>query len=80
LGYYSTFVVKLWCDDQGKMMRGHVQHVSSLEASHFLNLSDMTDFISSCIGDSPGKADNPDEMAGGPQLSSESSVCFEQDE
>ena len=45
MGYYNTFVVKIWCHASGEMTRGHIQHVSSQELIHFLNLETMTDFI-----------------------------------
>ena len=45
MGYYTTFVVKIWCDDSRKLNRGYVQHVSSQEQRHFLDMDDLTDFI-----------------------------------
>ena len=45
MGYYNTFVVKIWCNDYGEMIRGYVQHVSSQEQSYFLNNESMNDFI-----------------------------------
>jgi len=44
-GYYNTFVVRIWCDKAEETTRGHIQHVSSQDRIHFLNLEDMTDFI-----------------------------------
>ena len=46
VGYYNTFVVKIWCDDSGEMIRGHVQRVTSTkEHIYFSSLEDLTDFI-----------------------------------
>lgn len=45
MGYYNSFVVKIWSDEPGGKVRGHIQHVSSQESSHFLNLDKMLDFI-----------------------------------
>lgn len=45
MGYYSTFVVKVWCDDHGEMVRGHIQHVNTQEATHVLSLRRVADFI-----------------------------------
>lgn len=45
MGYYNTFVVKIWCDNCGQMVRGRVQHVHSQELLHFLDTKNMTDFM-----------------------------------
>ncbi len=45
MGYYNSFVVKIWSDEPGGRVRGHIQHVSSQESSRFLNLDKMLDFI-----------------------------------
>lgn len=45
MGYYNSFVVKIWSEESGGAVRGHIQHVSSREDSHFLNLDKMLDFI-----------------------------------
>ena len=50
MGYYNSFVVKIWSDEPGGKVRGHIQHVSSEESSHFLNLDKMLDFIVSHLG------------------------------
>ena len=46
-GYYNTFVVKIWRDENEEAMRGNIQHVSSQERIYFKNLEDMMDFIRS---------------------------------
>ena len=45
MGYYNTFVVRIWCDDSRKLNRGYVQHVSSQEQRYFLAIDDLADFI-----------------------------------
>ena len=45
MGYYNTFVVKIWLDEG--IMRGHIQHVSTREDTYFLSLEDMTNFMMS---------------------------------
>ena len=45
MGYYNTFVVKIWRDEAEGTMRGHIQHVSTQEHTYFLSLEDMTGFI-----------------------------------
>ena len=44
-GYYSTFVVKIWCDEAEAKTRGYVQHVSSQERVYFVELEEVLDFI-----------------------------------
>jgi len=53
VGHYNTFVVKIWCDDCGDMIRGHIQHVSSQEYGHFSSLNNMTDFVVGHLGHPP---------------------------
>jgi len=50
VGYYNSFVVKIWSDEPGGKVRGHIQHVTSEESSHFLNLDKMMDFIIAHLG------------------------------
>ena len=45
MGYYNTFVVRIWCNDALELNRGYVQHVSSQEQQYFLAMGDLTDFI-----------------------------------
>ncbi len=47
MGYYSSFVVKVWVNTDGKMSRGQVQHVSTRESMHFLTFDKMVAFINS---------------------------------
>ena len=44
-GYYNTFVVKIWSDEDAKTIRGYIQHVSTREHAYFLSLENMTEFI-----------------------------------
>ncbi len=55
MGYYNTFVVKIWCTDCGEMIRGHIQHVGSQEYAYFLNNQNMTDFMASHLTPSPSE-------------------------
>ena len=48
-GYYNTFVVKIWRDENEEAIRGNIQHVSSQERIYFKNLEDMMDFIRSYL-------------------------------
>ena len=47
MGYYITFVVRIWCKDMGELDKGYVQHVGTQEQRYFLNMDDLTDFIRS---------------------------------
>ena len=53
MGYYNSFVVKIWSDAPGGRVRGYIQHVSSEESSNFLNLDKMLDFIMAHLGPPP---------------------------
>ena len=50
MGYYNSFVVKIWSDEPGGRVRGHIQHVSSQESSHFLDLNKIVEFIMAHLG------------------------------
>ncbi len=65
MGYYNTFVVKIWCDDGGEMIRGHIQHVSTQEYMYFPSPENMTDFIVSHLSHSPKNPVTRDKMQGG---------------
>lgn len=53
MGYYNSFVVKVWSEKPGGKVRGHIQHVGTQESSHFLNLDKMLDFIIAHLGPPP---------------------------
>ena len=45
MGYYTTFVVRIWCKDTGNISKGYVQHVSTQEQRYILDMDDLSDFI-----------------------------------
>lgn len=45
VGYYNTFVVKIWCNDSNELSRGYVQHVTTQQQQHFVDIDDLKDFI-----------------------------------
>ena len=45
MGYYNTFVVRIWCDDSRELNKGYVQHIYSQEQKYFLDMDDLKDFI-----------------------------------
>ena len=45
MGYYNSFVLKIWTDEEERRVRGHILHVSSQEGIYFLNVDRMVDFI-----------------------------------
>ncbi len=77
-GYYSTFVVKIWCDDTERIMRGHIQHVSTREYEYFLSLGNMTSFIMRHLG--PPAHDSVIQDAGGSSLVADGFGDIGQDE
>jgi len=71
MGYYNTFVVKIWRDEAEETIRGHIQHVSTQEHAYFLSLENMTDFIVSHLGPPPNDSAIQDRADGGLSLSIE---------
>ena len=45
MGYYNTFVVRIWCDEAGELNKGYVQHIYSQEQRYFIDMEDLKDFI-----------------------------------
>ena len=45
MGFYSSFVVKVWLNENGKMIWGQIQHVGTQESVHFLNTDKMLSFF-----------------------------------
>jgi len=45
VGYYNTFVVRIWCNDSNELSRGYVQHVTTRQQRYFMDIDDLTDFI-----------------------------------
>jgi hypothetical protein len=45
MGYYNSFVVKIWTEDGQDLARGYVQHVGTQESIYFADWEKMTSFI-----------------------------------
>jgi hypothetical protein len=45
MGYYSSFVVRIWISDGPKIIRGQVQHVDTDESMYFLEPDAMLSFM-----------------------------------
>ena len=45
MSHYSSFIVRIWVGEDGRMVRGYVQHVATQEAAHFVDISKMLAFI-----------------------------------
>jgi len=71
VGYYNTFVVKVWCNNGGEMIRGHIQHISTQGYMYFSNLEDTVDFITSHLGRLPDNSVTQDKMHDGLTLLAE---------
>ena len=69
MGYYNTFVVKIWCAE-GKM-RGHIQHVSTQQHTYFLRLEDMTSFIVNHLSPPPHDSVTQNKIPGGATIIAE---------
>ena len=45
MGYYNSFLIKVWTDDSHNLLRGYIQHATTEEIAYFLNWEKMLDFI-----------------------------------
>lgn len=61
MGYYSSFVVKIWVDENEGVSRGYIQHVSTQEDVYFLTLDKMVTFIVNHLGPPPNHCAEPEE-------------------
>ena len=61
MGYYSSFVVKIWVDENEGVSRGYVQHVGTQEAMYFLTLDKMVTFIMNHLDPPPSHCAEPEE-------------------
>ena len=46
MGYYNSFVVKIWTEDGQNLTRGSIQHVGTQESIYFADWEKVLDFIS----------------------------------
>ena len=59
MGFYNSFVVRIWSSEVGKPDRGYIQHVGTQHQRHFLEIHDVLDFILSHL--TPPTEYSPDE-------------------
>jgi hypothetical protein len=45
----SSFVIRIWKDDDRSQWRGHITHIQSRQGGYFITLSQMEDFMSRFI-------------------------------
>lgn len=45
MGYYNSFLVRVWTEDGEDLLRGYIQHVGTEEDTYFLTWEKMVDFI-----------------------------------
>ena len=45
MGYYNSFVVKIWTENGQNLTRGYVQHVGTQEGTYFADWEKMASFI-----------------------------------
>lgn len=46
MGYYNSFVVKIWTENGQNLTRGCIQHVGTQESVYFADWEKMVDFMS----------------------------------
>jgi len=45
MGYYNSFVVKIWTEDGQNLTRGYIQHVGTQESIYFADGEKMVNFM-----------------------------------
>lgn len=50
MGHYNSFLVKIWADDNEKLVRGQIQHVGSRDIIYFRTWKKMVGFITERLG------------------------------
>ena len=45
MGYYNSFVVKIWTEDDQNLARGYIQHVGTQESIYFADWEKMAHFM-----------------------------------
>jgi hypothetical protein len=45
MGYYNSFVVKIWTEDGQNLARGYIQHVGTQESTYFADWKKMANFM-----------------------------------
>jgi hypothetical protein len=61
MGYYSSFVVKIWVNDDQSISRGYIQHVGTQESVHFLTIDKIATFIMNHLHPPPDHLDDAKE-------------------
>ena len=61
MGHYSSFVVRIWVEEQKMLGNGYVQHVGTQESTYFTSLDKMTEFIMNHLSSSQNHLANPED-------------------
>lgn len=68
MGYYNSFIIRIWSDEQGRL-RGRIEHVASQDYLIFSDPRKIVKFIRSHLGVPPyylpdTSEETPDELGG----------------
>lgn len=74
MGHYSSFILRIWVDENEMLSKGYVQHVGTQETLHFASLDKMTEFIISHLSPSQNFLATVEEDAKLPPLLQDSEV------
>ena len=66
MGFYNSFIVRIWSKTSGKPDRGYIQHVGTQDKRHFLDIHDMVEFIQNHLAH-PGDNARKDKQVTGTQ-------------
>jgi hypothetical protein len=50
MGHYNSFLVKIWADDNEKLVRGQVQHAGTKDVVYFRTWKKMVGFMVERLG------------------------------
>ncbi len=53
-GHYSTFVIRIWSDESGGKLVGHIQHIASQDKGSFNSVEGMNEFVLEHLGSNSG--------------------------
>lgn len=60
MGYYNSFVIRIWSDERGRM-HGKIEHVASHESLIFLDPEGIVEFICTHLDPPPTYVPDPAE-------------------
>jgi hypothetical protein len=67
MGFYNSFVVRIWSSTNGKPDRGYIQHVGTQDKKNFLDIYDVVEFIQNHLVHPGNKSTKDTQTPGTPE-------------